>query len=494
MISKENIHRFKTLFVFLSFLIIAVFLFSVIQKFEGFPTGIDAPHHIMWARSFVENNYPPEFLWKGKNLTPYPIPEVFFALVSIYTGLSLEYLFPIVLVIFIIATILVAGLISKNFWGFKGWILSVFLALGMKFLLEHLPIGTFAEIFGLFVLFLMIYFIMRQKYLLATFCLLIGFLSHPFVILYSSLMLAIFIPFLIWHNKLKIFLHKYKKIIFIFVISLILIAIISLPIFNMTDLMTRISFVKYITSDLFIIKGGHAYSIGEILNKNNFDLLSLLGIIGLIFFVKQPNNFKNFFLIFLIPLFFILIFNHLFFINIEPYRFISYFQLLIIPLIVYGIIKLTNKNPILYTMFLVFILTIALNNITLTTQAIENYSKDKKGKLPKEDKIVMLWMKSNIKTEDKYICSLYKWGHWIPALAQKKVIFGGYEEPFRDNSGCALILKNYNKNKILEEAKKEKLKYVYFNSYYPINKAFLKKENNFSLLYKEKNAAIYKIY
>lgn len=486
----------KKLFFISSVLLIIYFLFSIIPLFNGFPTGIDAPHHIMWARAFINNTYPPEFMWRSENPSPYPIPEILFALINIYTGLSLEFLFPVVNIIFIIATLSIVLLITKKIFGFYAGILSFVLGSSMFFfVVDNISIGTISEVYGHFILFFIFYLFIVKKYYLTPLFVLIGYFSHPFVNIYIVIIILVFLPFILLNKKFiqSIIKHKYKIIITTLLFGLI--TLIALLIFG--DQLKELKVIKMLTSDNLIITGGKAYSLDSILAKDNMSLLYILSTIGLILFISKHKKFNKYYFGLISVIFILMPFNNHFNINIEPYRFISYLSLFVAIFSSYFIILLYKKTSKKYRSIilpLIFILALlfSYNNISVAKDRVNEFSKNPLGKLPEEDLKLMGWMKDDTKTENNnYICSLYKWGHWIPAVAEKKVVYGGYENPKQGIISCNGIFNLNDKEKIMENAKEYNLKYVYFSSHQDLN---LTIDENFELLKKEGGASIYQLY
>jgi hypothetical protein len=254
-----------------------------------------------------------------------------------------------------------------------------------------------------------------------------------------------------------------------------------------------------LTSDNLIIKGGASYSLESMLSKgDHLTLIYILFVAGLLLFINQKRQFNEYYFGLISIIFILMSFNNKFNINIEPYRFIPYLEIFVAIFSSYIIIlfyKKISKNYkiIILPLILILALLFSYSNITIAKERINEFTKAPLGKLPAEDLKVMKWMRSGVVDikESEYVCSLYKWGHWIPATAEKKVVYSGYEKPGNKLISCDGIFNLSNKDDIVKNAKKYDLKYVYFSSYQDLNLVI---DNNFELLQRAGGASLYKLY
>lgn len=487
----------------LAIAIISVLFFSLIPRFNGFPTGIDAPHHITWARSFVEHTYPPAFLWGGSNPSPYPLPEIVFALLYEITGVGYEVIFSYLVIAFVLSDILIVALLAYRLFGYYESLFVLVVGVALPFLSEHISIGTLAEAYGTFILFLILYSVVIRKYWLTAALALVGFFSHPFVVLLLGVSAAALVPFVLVRRKTITFIKQHRRVVYGVVAATVSFAVLIVSFF---DKIKGVRAVNALLSDDFIIRGGKAYLLEEIVQRNDIiPYVYLLALLGIALTLRNKRENEMPFFLPLLPVFGALVFNHLFFINIEPYRFIAYVELFALLYASYAVIFLFRKirsllprNVIATTVVFFAILTVAvfavISNVSTVGGTIDYYTTPRSlGKLPQDDLAVMQWIQRQENFDNSAsICTLYKWGYWIPPIAQKQVLFAGYEEVDASNNvGCRALFNSDDASVIIAEAQASRLRYVYFSSHQTISKTVLK---NFVLLYQSGNAAIFQIY
>lgn len=486
----------------LALAITCLFFLSLIPRFNGFPTGIDAPHHITWARSFVENTYPPAFLWEGSNPSPYPLPEIIFALLHDITGFDYEVLFSYLVIGFVVAVILMVAMIAYRLFGYYESLFVIMGGTALPFFGEHISIGTLAEVYGTFILFFIVYAAIMRKYWLAVVLAAIGFFSHPFVVLFLGVFGSAVAPFLLFRRRTMVFVKQHRRLMYgvaVGAAALIAFMVITFDAIKGTRL------VNALLSDDFIIKGGKAYQWEEIVFRNGvMPYVYLLAIVGIWLVLRKKEEITPF-LLPLLPLLVALPFNHLFFVNIEPYRFISYVELFALLFASHALVRfslkviaLLQKNVfptvVLVSAVVILVFTAGVGNVADAGRVIDYYATASGfGKLPQDDLRVMQWLAQQSDfDDDAFVCTLYKWGYWIPAIAQKKVLFVGYEVVDKEsNLGCGIVFNSDDARAIQQEAQARGLRYAYFSSHQPMSPTV---KENFTLLYQRGDAALYQLY
>lgn len=485
--------RFKTFIYCIAVLVIIFFYVAVFQNFKGFPTGDDPAQHIMWAKSFMQNTYPPSFLNASPHPSPYPLSEVLFTVLHIFTQISLEKLFIIITLGVVLFSALLVSQISYFLFGHLARLFTLFIAAGMPFLLMTPVIGLMGEIYGKFMLFLTIYCILRKKLFFSLFLILFLYLAHPISGLIMLALILTIIPF--------IFFTKYKTIInFIKINKYIIIMLIVMLFFSVLVFRKNImssNLIFYLLNNSLIAREDISYSLPAIINR--IPLLFgfyCFAVLGYVFFAGKNRNKFQTILLFLLPILVFLLFNNKLDLNIVPYRFISFFELLIAVFSGYGLFifykhliknKFTNINKSFVAVITVIILIFLIsNNTSYVNEVLANFNKPgSRNKLPQEDMRAMEWINKNI-SSDRAICASWKWGYWILPLSQKVT----YIAEMYNN--CHIVMSSRNLGVILKSAKEGKFDYTYFSSGQKINPVFYN-QNYFKEIYRSNNVAIFEI-
>jgi len=392
-----------------------------------------------------------------------------------------------------------AYLIANKLFGFIAGIFALLISAGLPFLSEHISIGTLAEAFGTFIFFLFFYLLIEKKYITLGIVFLIGLLSHPFIGLIIGIGLITLFPFLLLHKDTKNHILKHKKI-YLTVLILLICIIASLFVF---ENLRNIRLVNMFLSDNLIITGGKFYSLLDIIQRRSLmPYIYMLGLIGILLFIKRESRINRLLFAFLIIIQILLVFNHEIGIYIEPYRFIPYLEVSMAIFCAGALFyfsktikKISFKTQLVLIGFLATILIFNFHaNINSVEAKISHYQKPGTlGMLPEDDKLIIEWLSANdVVGDDEYVCSLYKWGYWIPPLAKKRVLFSGYEQiDTNNNDGCGVVFNTDDLELIKQTSQTEKLKYIYYSSHTTPSDTI---KDNFTLLFESNQAKIYQLY
>lgn len=488
---KDTFLRFN----WLAFLLFGVFLLAFVLLFSGFfngfPFGLDAAQHIVWARSFAENAYPTNLYHGGFVPSSYPLPEVLFAMLNQFYGESWVAAFPVVISFFHVLSSAVVFLILKKYFGLIPAIIAGILSVVMPFTLDELYIGIFAQVFGKALFLLFVYLILQRKYILAGIFFVISYFVHPFVLLLSVSFLMIFLPLLLIEKRAKVlsFLSTRKSLV---VISLFVFAGGIFLLF----LFPENRFIDVLQSDQNIIQGGPAYGFLSIVRRNiAMPILYLFAAFGYfsLFFFKEKHFSSHVYIVLAVLPFVVIyyVFGNVFLIDVDPYRFLSFLEVLVAVFV--GIFsffllkKLPNIRPVILLVFVALILWSVVVNLSYTQSIAAWYSRDgSPDRLPKAELKAFDWISKNI-PEDVLICSDYRWGYWIPTITKRSVVLSEFVP------SCPAVYFSDTISEITAEISERGYGYVFVSSESELNSIIPDHPDIFSKRYAEDDIYIYEI-
>lgn len=385
-----------------------------------FPSGDDPAVYITATNKIVQDQttsfimpfYPQVNQgYNGPIFTPLLI-----SIISLITSISpLNLYLYFLLFLFCLSSLSLFLLLRYNFKD-KVIILATFFFILSRFGAETYWGGNYNQIFGLFLLPLLILYYQRFLDKISINAGLLLFLLFITIFFYHTL--TFLLTFLIMISFIFVLLNRYKKkVLYVIYPLIILIYLSCLFIFR--------NYLKHFRISLEWL------GLGKVLSSSGgFPILLLLFLLfGLFFILKE----KYYLLVSWALL--SLLFSQSYLLNIPFYswRFNPFFIQSIIPFLAGGIILLNNriKYKTNKTLFIFFIVTIFLvSQIGTISEYKKVYLEYNPPLQPpvieKSEYDAFIWMKYNL-PNDSIVLAHKKWGIYIPAIAQRSVVLEDFQ-------------------------------------------------------------------
>jgi len=461
----------------------AIFLLSFHYAFlTDFPIGHDAGHHAWLAIQIQKSHFNFHQIF---NLNLYPVPVTIFAFLQKLTGLAWPSLFIYCICFFLfLLSLFLAYFTTKTFNNWQIGIASGIVLASSRWISDALRIGFFAEIWGLFVFILSVFFLVKKKFwaLLASIILL--FFSHPLVLsvfLLTLLLYSLAVLFSRPQKEDKLFLAKLYS-------SLILIgagALIFYPKFWIAfQQLTSISHLE----------GGRNLKEMMIDSDKRRILIYLMSLVGLVKSVQfwKRNEIKYLFVLLFVAI--ILSQLYLWGINFWVFRFYPYFEMatsIFAALGIYYLIELIPNffkkkifNQIMRGIILGLVTFLLIIPNLKVNKAITFWQKNNYQLLaicPPQDRKAFFWIRNHTSPNAKFLAPP-KWGAWLGPLADRKVI-----------EWDAIFYPLPNFDIISQQIKSYHTDHIYFSSVQPENPLIEKNLQDFQIIYQHDGVRIYQV-